>query len=196
MTLNDFCSFTALADAFIDFSVRKGAKPFKVAWYKSDTTVTINYLKAGIVDVGITYSEIAETLAINASIAKSPSYYAFRDHFILVGPSSNPANISNTTKIETIFSDLYNAAESPIATDPPVRFLSRYDKSATNLKESALWIGLGQVSDVGMLPCSCADLDWQVDPMGNCIFDLVSPIHCLSDTSLNCRHSSRRIYNH
>jgi len=135
----------ALANAFIDYRVKKFGDPiFKVAWYKSDTTVTINYLQAGTVDVGITYSEVAEKIAIDKSIAKSPSYYAFRDHFILVGPPSNPAKINGSKDIETIFSDLYTAAQAA-NTDPAVRFLSRYDKSATNLKESILWNAIGQV---------------------------------------------------
>lgn len=133
-----------LADAFIKDSVANGSDPFQVAWYKSDTTVSIQYLKAGIVDVGITYSPAAEEIAINQGIAESPSYYAFRDHFIIVGPPSNPANISNSSDILTIFSTLHEAAEAATST-PPVRFLSRYDKSATNIKESDLWISIGQV---------------------------------------------------
>ncbi|OCK94872.1 putative extracellular tungstate binding protein [Cenococcum geophilum 1.58] len=134
----------ALADAFIQSRVANGSDPFKVAWYTSDTTFTINYLQSGTVDVGITYSEIAEKIAINQGIAKSPSYYAFRDHFLIVGPTSNPANLSNNSDVLTMFSDLHAAAEAATSTIP-VRFLSRYDKSATNIKDSFLWISIGQV---------------------------------------------------
>lgn len=134
----------ALADAFIQSSVANGSDPFKVAWYTSDTTFTINYLQSGTVDVGITYSEIAENIAINQGIAKFPSYYAFRDHFLIVGPTSNPANLSNSSDVLTMFSDLHAAAEAATSTIP-VRFLSRYDKSATNIKDSFLWISIGQV---------------------------------------------------
>lgn len=134
----------ALADAFIQWSVENGSEHFKVAWYKSDTTVSIQYLKDGVVDVGITYSPAAEDIAIKQGIAKSPSYYAFRDHFIVVGPPSNPADIDESADVLTIFSKLHEAAEAATST-PPVRFLSRYDKSATNIKESDLWIGIGQV---------------------------------------------------
>jgi hypothetical protein len=35
-----------LANAFIKDSVANGSAPFKVGWYESDTTVTINYLQA------------------------------------------------------------------------------------------------------------------------------------------------------
>lgn len=120
-------------------------KPFRVAWYKSDTTFSIEYLESGTADVAITYDPAAEQIAIEKGIAKSPSYYAFRDHFLLIGPTSNPANISNSSTILNIFSQLRAAAENE-KLDPPARFLSRYDKSATNIKESKLWISIGQVS--------------------------------------------------
>lgn len=46
----------------------------------------------------------------------------------------------------TIFAKIYQAGELNTAkTSVPTRFLSRYDKSATNLKESTLWLGIGQV---------------------------------------------------
>lgn len=116
-----------------------------MAWYTSDTTYSIEYLETGLIDVGITYSPAAEKIAIDQGIALSPSYYAFRDHFLLVGPKSNPANISKSTDIFTMFSQIRTVAENE-QTTPPVRFLSRYDKSATNIKDSFLWISIGQVS--------------------------------------------------
>lgn len=126
--------------------MKDGEDPFQVAWYKSDTTYTIQYLQTGEVDVGITYNEAAEKIAIEQGIASSPSYYAFRDHFLLVGPHSNPAKLSKSgdDDIYSLFSSLREAAEGN-ATEPPVRFLSRYDKSATNIKETLLWAGIGQV---------------------------------------------------
>ncbi|OGE50191.1 hypothetical protein PENARI_c018G00572 [Penicillium arizonense] len=133
-----------LANEFIKSSVSNGSNPFKVAWYKSDTTESINYLKDDTVDIGITYTPSAEQIAINQGIAKSPAWYAWRDHFLLVGPQSNPANLSKSEDISTMFSNIYETAEEGTS-DPPVRFLTRYDKSATNIKDSQLWIGIGQV---------------------------------------------------
>ncbi|KAK6358734.1 hypothetical protein TWF730_008057 [Orbilia blumenaviensis] len=134
-----------LADEFIKFEVKRGAKPFRVAWYLSDTTVSINYLQAGTVDVGFTYSAVAEKIAIQQGIATS-RHYAWRDHFLLVGPPENPAKISNSSDILTIFSNIHKAAQKNKVTDRvQTRFLSRYDKSATNIKESQMWIGIGQV---------------------------------------------------
>ncbi|AEO58645.1 hypothetical protein MYCTH_2306121 [Thermothelomyces thermophilus ATCC 42464] len=134
----------ALANAFIEDSVSNGSEPFRVAWYQSDTTYSIKNLEDGLIDVAITYSPAAEKIAIDQGIALEPSYYAFRDHFLIVGPPSNPANISSESDVYTIFSDLHQAAEAANST-PPVRFLSRYDKSATNIKESVLWASIGQV---------------------------------------------------
>jgi ribosome biogenesis protein BMS1 len=133
----------ALSDAFIKYKVSKGSPPFKVAWYKSDTTESIKLLQSGTVDVAITYTPAAEGVAIKQGIALS-SHYIFRDHFLLVGPPSNPAKLDFTSDVVTMFSALYAAAEAG-KTTPPVRFLSRYDKSATNIKDSELWIKMGQV---------------------------------------------------
>ncbi|EOD50714.1 putative extracellular tungstate binding protein [Neofusicoccum parvum UCRNP2] len=140
-----------LADAFINDSVANGTDPFSVAWITSDTTYSIQYLKTGQVDVGITYSPSAEAIAIAQGTAKSPAHYAFRDHFLIAGPASNPANLpadSNMTATLELMSALHAAAVNATeigAAAAPVRFLSRYDKSATNIKESSLWLGIGQV---------------------------------------------------
>ncbi|KAL3496331.1 hypothetical protein BJX62DRAFT_119102 [Aspergillus germanicus] len=132
-----------LAEAYIKSRVASGSKPFKVAWYKSDTTESIKYLKDGVADVGITYTQAAEDLAIEQEIALS-SHYIFREHFLLTGPPSNPAKLDPKTDIFHQLSTLYAAAEAGDTT-PPVRFLSRYDKSATSIKDSELWIRIGQV---------------------------------------------------
>jgi ABC-type tungstate transport system permease subunit len=86
---------------------------------------------------------VSEQIAVNRSIATA-RYYIFRDHFLLVGPPVNPANISASEDILSIFSDLRTVADSGKTLDVPVRFLSRYDKSATNIKESSLWLQIGQ----------------------------------------------------
>ena len=134
-----------LANAYIKARVAEGASPFNIAWVKSDTTYSIKYLQTGDIDVGITYSPAAEAIAIKQGIATEPSYYAFRDHFLFIGPKANPAKINSKDDILTIFANLHEAAEGN-ATEPPVRFLSRYDKSATNIKDTLLWAEIGQVS--------------------------------------------------
>ncbi|KAJ5983477.1 hypothetical protein N7481_005576 [Penicillium waksmanii] len=134
----------ALANAFIKSSVKNCSNPFAIEWYKSDTTESINHLKDNTVDIGITYSPAAEQIAIKKGIAKDPAWYTWRNHFLLVGPKSNPAKISHNQNIKSQFSDIYTAAENGTS-DLPVRFLTRYDKSATNIKDSSLWLSIGHV---------------------------------------------------
>ncbi|RHZ55573.1 uncharacterized protein CDV56_108002 [Aspergillus thermomutatus] len=118
----------ALADAFIQSSVKNGSSPFKVAWYKSDTTESTNYLKDDTVDVGITYTPAAEEIAIKQGVAKSPA-------------------LNKADDIKSMFSNIYAIASAGDAANvtTPVHFLTRYDKSATNIKDSQLWIEIGQV---------------------------------------------------
>ncbi|PVH99339.1 extracellular solute-binding protein family 1 [Periconia macrospinosa] len=136
----------ALADAFIMESVKNGSSPFRVAWVLSDTTFTIKYLQSGDADVGITYSPSAEKIAGDQGIINPTTYYIFRDHFLITGPPENPAKINGSMDILTLFANLFQAADrNSVNTTVPTRFLSRYDKSATNIKESQLWLGIGQV---------------------------------------------------
>ncbi|KAF3000680.1 hypothetical protein E8E13_001525 [Curvularia kusanoi] len=138
----------ALADAFIQDSVKNGSQAFSIGWVLSDTTFTIKNLQSGEADLGISYLPAAEQLAAEQGIidAKTGYYYLFRDHFIIAGPPENPANVSSNMTATTIFAKIYQAGELNNAkTAVPTRFLTRYDKSATNLKESTLWLGIGQV---------------------------------------------------
>jgi len=66
---------------------------------------------------------------------------------MLVGPKQNPAKLDGKKEILTLFANLHDAAEKGAA-EPPVRLLSRYDKSATNIKDSELFLSIGQVSSV------------------------------------------------
>ncbi|KAE8152638.1 hypothetical protein BDV25DRAFT_150787 [Aspergillus avenaceus] len=154
----------ALADAFIDHKVpdcHDTGNLFKVAWVKGDTTETINNLKNKDIDIGITYHEVAEQNAITGGIAKGCQYKndslapcfndcdgavekpcrTFRDHFYLVGPKSNPAEIdSEEDDIVNTFRKIYETGERG-----ETKFLSRFDKSATNIIDSKMWIDIGQV---------------------------------------------------
>jgi ABC-type tungstate transport system permease subunit len=62
------------------------------------------------------------------------------------GPSSNPAHLSTdpSTTIHEHFGQIFMAAISTASSPRPVRFLSRYDKSANNIKETSIWASIGQ----------------------------------------------------
>lgn len=134
----------ALADSFIRSQVRNTTDHFRIAWFKSDTTYSIEFLRTDGADVAITYDPAAEHFAMDKGIVSS-RHYAFRDHFLLVGPKSNPAEVNKSSRIQQMLSDIKDAGQNPDLS-PPARFLSRYDKSATNMKESKLWLEIGQVS--------------------------------------------------
>ncbi|KAL8776626.1 MAG: hypothetical protein Q9213_008199 [Squamulea squamosa] len=121
----------AFADKFIDDHVKEtGCKPFAVAWIKSDTAGSFNNLAQGSADLSITYHPAAE------EIAKQQGFTDRR-------PTINPAKLdpSPTTSIFDLFGQLFRGA---VANPADVRFLSRYDKSATNVKEAFIWTTIGQ----------------------------------------------------
>jgi ABC-type tungstate transport system permease subunit len=63
-----------------------------------------------------------------------------------LGPKSNPANLSTTESdsIYDLFTQLVRACIETQNSKNPIRFLSRYDKSAANIKESSIWTAIGQ----------------------------------------------------
>ena len=114
---------------------------FRIAWICTDTSLSFNALATGAADVSIVYHPYAASNALKQGIATSLTY-AWRDSFLLVGPASNPAELPDSPSSITIyqlFACLFRAAVQ----DPAVRFLSRYDKSAANIRESYIWSTLG-----------------------------------------------------
>jgi len=138
----------AWALKFIEDSVANGSEPFYVDWYLGDTTQSLAYLQAGIVDIAVTYNEMAEEQAMNAGYAARWEY-AFQDHFYLVGPISDPANLIDSSDLYDSLNRIVTQGNTDVAAPPSdrpaARFLSRYDKSATNIKESLLFATIGQV---------------------------------------------------
>ncbi|KAJ8069750.1 hypothetical protein OCU04_000174 [Sclerotinia nivalis] len=134
----------ALANAFIEFEMRTNSCPrFSIAWLLSDTSASFNYLGSRAADCSITYHKVAEEMAMKQGIAERREY-AWRDHWLLVGPKGNPAGLpldgTHNSTIYELFSQLFMACVE----NPNIRFLSRYDKSANNIKESAIWTAIGQ----------------------------------------------------
>ncbi|KAJ3982587.1 hypothetical protein F5890DRAFT_1574528 [Lentinula detonsa] len=143
----------AFANAFVKWCVEGSeceAKEaaFLVGWYLADTTQSLAYLSSGWVDVAFTYNAAAEMALVRNGKAIEREL-VFVDHFYLVGPPSNPAQLSPQDLVQDTFAKIVaNGALDALATPsgrPPTRFLSRFDKSATNIKESDLLIGIGQV---------------------------------------------------
>ncbi|KAK1223620.1 hypothetical protein PQX77_013517 [Marasmius sp. AFHP31] len=142
----------AFANAYIKFCVqKKGIDPFQVAWYLGDTTQSLHYLASSLVDVACTYNAAAEQQSMNSGAAVQRELI-FLDHFYLVGPPKNPAHLSsrNDSVLDMFNKIVVSGNEDAVRPPDPnirptTRFLSRYDKSATNIKESELFIKIGQV---------------------------------------------------
>ncbi|KAF9459273.1 hypothetical protein BDZ94DRAFT_1172016 [Collybia nuda] len=140
----------AWADGFIKHCVEfHKFAPFRIGWYLGDTTESLGLLAAGSVDIAVTYNKAAESQSVSSGAAVQ-RVYGFRDHFLLVGPKSNPAQLdAQKDDILVMFNKIVSSGNADVASPPddrhPTRFLSRYDKSATNIKESELFITIGQV---------------------------------------------------
>ncbi|KAJ3900238.1 hypothetical protein F5879DRAFT_809561 [Lentinula edodes] len=141
----------ALADAFVKWCV-EGSKS-TVGWYLGDTTQSLAYLSSGWVDIAFTYNEAAEKAVVKSGKAVVRELI-FLDHFYLVGPPSNPTGLTSTDLVHDAFAKIVDkGARDALAppssqtttTTQPTRFLSRFDQSATNIKESGLFIDIGQV---------------------------------------------------
>ncbi|KAI1630214.1 hypothetical protein EDD37DRAFT_87328 [Exophiala viscosa] len=124
---------------------RLSCPSFRIAWIATDTSLSFNALATGAADLSITYHPYAEAIAVRQGIA-TKSVYAWKDHFMLVGPRSNPANLptDQTSTIYELFALLFQGAVETSTSPDPVRFLSRYDKSANNIRESHIWTVIGQ----------------------------------------------------
>ncbi|KAJ3805971.1 hypothetical protein F5876DRAFT_50904 [Lentinula aff. lateritia] len=137
----------ALADAFVRWCVEESKS--KVGWYLGDTTQSLAYLSSGWVDIALTYNEAAEQAVLRSGKAVVRELI-FLDHFYLVGPLSNPAGLTSTDLVHDAFAKIVDKGARDALVEittrtQPTRFLSRFDKSATNIKESGLFIDIGQV---------------------------------------------------
>ncbi|KAJ3846097.1 hypothetical protein EV368DRAFT_53222 [Lentinula lateritia] len=137
----------ALADALVRSCVEESKS--KVGWYLGDTTQSLAYLSSGWVDIALTYNEAAEQAVVRSGKAVVRELI-FLDHFYLVGPLSNPAGLTPTDLVHDAFAKIVDKGARDALVEittrtQPTRFLSRFDKSATNIKESGLFIDIGQV---------------------------------------------------
>lgn len=75
----------------------------------------------------------------------------------------------------------------------PVRFLSRYDKSATNIKESLLFCTIGQVRIPWTLDVR-SNCSLSLGPLGVRVFDMVPPIRTVPASSTGRSIGVVRVY--
>ncbi len=111
------------------------------------TGTAIQYGKDGNADVILVHSRSRENDFVNASLGVDGiSYGIYRacimyNDFIIVGHSSNPANLLPGDNITTVMTKLRDAIDTGNMT-----FYSRGDESGTHSKEKALWAEIGVVA--------------------------------------------------
>jgi ABC-type tungstate transport system permease subunit len=94
-------------------------------------------LLGDIVQVGLTCKPEWEDIGISEGWAERVTL-VFNDRFILVGPSSNPANVSPGADIKMAMRDIATDGQKNRGPNETV-FHSRGDGSATHYKELQLW---------------------------------------------------------
>jgi ABC-type tungstate transport system permease subunit len=111
-------------------------------WITSDTTETINGLINGDLDVGWPYGKktVCDAYSKHSDTWTEPTYI-FRDHFVLVGPKHNPADIPfsgdahphvSKDKVYAIFKAISEGKNGS-------KFMTRNDQSATNILEQNIF---------------------------------------------------------
>lgn len=89
----------------------------------------------------------------------------------------------------------YACGQTPPSDRHPVRFLSRFDKSATNIKESELFITIGQVIGLPRSISIIAELLLS-GPVGACVLQMVPSISAIPSASPGGLVAPPRIYHH
>lgn len=124
-----------LSEAFIQHHDEK----LRIEWVINHSRHTQIALLGDIVQVGLTYEPEWEDIGIAEGWAERVTI-AFYDRFILVGPASNPANVSAGAEIKVAMRDIAMHGESRASNGHrEALFHSRGDGSATHCKELQLW---------------------------------------------------------
>lgn len=124
---------TGLIKALSYDYLTKLAHPRSISWVCNHSRNTQLALLHDYVDIAFTYERHQEAISTSEHWAENAGC-VFHDHFILVGPASDPAGIRQEPTLLDSF--------HKIATTGSL-FHSRNDGSATMWKERALWSSIG-----------------------------------------------------
>ncbi|KAJ5815175.1 hypothetical protein N7474_006952 [Penicillium riverlandense] len=100
-----------------------------IEWICNHSRNTQLALFNGYIDIALTYEREQENIAVSEGWAESAGCI-FHDHFCLVGPEHDPANVRHAKSIEEAFERIHSTKSL---------FHSRSDGSATMSKERDIW---------------------------------------------------------
>ncbi|KUJ08065.1 uncharacterized protein LY89DRAFT_600716, partial [Mollisia scopiformis] len=117
---------------------------FAVGWYEVDAR-PFNLLAENVIDISVTCHLLSQKTALAQGVA-SRRECCFRDHWVLGGPKRNPAGLvtDGSQSIFELLSTLFIAGICTSGASPSIHFLTKFDASAANVKESNLWSTIGQ----------------------------------------------------
>ena len=118
----------------------------KVTYTAVGSGNAIQLARDGEVDAVLVHAPNLEEGLINDGfvINKTTLWY---NYFVVVGPSSDPANIFAASNVSQAFNKIYEAGTNNGSSTPLATFYSRGDQSGTNEKEILIWQSLGLTPD-------------------------------------------------
>jgi tungstate transport system substrate-binding protein len=120
----------ALAEDFIEDS----GVDYSIAWYQDISPNALKQLKNGTIDIALVYEKSQGDKAQKEGWARNYTP-VFNDHFLVVGPKTNPAKLIQNDSAIVAFSKIAAYGKKKMQNV----FLSRDDNSGTNIKELEIW---------------------------------------------------------
>ena len=129
---------TGLLRALAEDYLKISGKKYGIAWYQDISINALKQLKLGTVDIAMVYErqQAAEAEREGWATHHTP---VFNDHFLIVGPRRNPADLDESDSPQVVFTKIAELGEKKSQKSQPV-FLSRDDYSGTNIKEKSIWM--------------------------------------------------------
>ena len=125
---------TGILRALSEDYLKISGKKYAIAWYQNISINALEQLKKGTIDIALVYERKQGDDAVKQGWATN-STPIFNDHFLIVGPKSNPADLDKSDSIQNLFikiAKVGNKINQPL-------FMSRDDNSGTNVKERSIW---------------------------------------------------------
>lgn len=119
-----------LAEDFL----KKTNSHYQIAWYQDISPNTLKQLKNSVIDIALVYEKEEREQALKEGWASNYTPI-FNDHFIIIGPKENPANITKKDSLRATFKKISTYGQE----NSQNIFLSRDDNSGTNVKEKTIW---------------------------------------------------------
>ncbi|KAG9664285.1 hypothetical protein KCU64_g779, partial [Aureobasidium melanogenum] len=135
---NGGAGHTGVLRLLCEYFIASRGGGFCIEWVSNHSRHSQIALLGDVVQVALTYEPEYEDLSIREGWAKRMAK-VFNDHFILVGPTSNPAGVVVDGRIADAMKAIAEYGSSCSSEHDSEIFQTRGDGSATFYKELALW---------------------------------------------------------